>query len=232
MSTSASVSEWGHRVMEGMAGAGSATCVDGNVTFLPSSCLNLGIQRVNILWALIMFQLDSSSFFSSSSKACCNHLQSDHDPCWVARGLEGWNYMSKITHLVISRANMPFRCYFLHDQHPQPTVEKPLSLDFHNSQFSFLSSCFILLCVVIMSEAPPRDLYSLEVLTISCPRVCSIVTAWYSVWDTSNQQRVGAEWIWGEGMSASRADNFTWKFMPCSTKEALEGRTWIWKLLF
>lgn len=68
-----------------------------------------------------------------------------------------------------------------------------LCLGFHNTQFPFLSACLFLLYVVIISETPSIDLYSLKVLTPSRSLVYSIVAAQYLAWDMSNQQQVKAE---------------------------------------
>lgn len=62
-----------------------------------------------------------------------------------------------------------------------------LCLGFHKTQFPFLSACLFLLYGVMISEIPSIDLYSMQVLTLSCLLVCSIVAAQYLAWDMSNQ---------------------------------------------
>lgn len=64
---------------------------------------------------------------------------------WGTWGLEMWDNMSKVIHLIISRANIHFSCYFSHDPHPQPLVESDISL-WDSTTFSFPFQAHVLFC--------------------------------------------------------------------------------------
>ena len=126
-------------------------------TFL-SSGLILGA-----FWELIYIEnlqyscLSFSSFSSSSPNPCCNPLQGyQYYPHFELRNLRLREVREHVQgHTLNQQSQHTPHCYFLHDQHPHPLEESDISLRFHGTQFPFLSTCSVLLHVVVISEPPP-----------------------------------------------------------------------------